>query len=102
MQRVRLVSVILSPIIARNLVAGRLLFGGYNDYTVNVWDALKIQRITIMYAHENRVSCLKMSPDGTGFCTGSWDYTLKVGNHPVRSICTIGLKRYHFCEVNCG
>lgn len=57
---------------------GRLLFGGYNDYTVNVWDALKVQRVTIMYAHENRVSCLRMSPDGAGFCTGSWDYTLKV------------------------
>ena len=58
--------------------SGRLLFGGYNDYTVNVWDVLKVQRVNIMYAHENRVSCLKMSPDGTGFCTGSWDFTLKV------------------------
>lgn len=60
------------------LSTGRLLFGGYNDYTVNVWDALKGTRITILYCHENRVSCLGVSPDGTSLCTGSWDYTLRV------------------------
>ena len=57
---------------------GRLLFGGYNDYTVNIWDVLKGQRISILYAHDNRVSCLGVSPDGTALCTGSWDYLLKV------------------------
>ena len=34
--------------------------------------------MSILYAHENRVSCLGVSPDGTALCTGSWDYTLKV------------------------
>ena len=58
--------------------AGRILFGGYNDYTVNVWDALKGTRITILYCHDNRVSCLGVAPDGTSLCTGSWDYTLRV------------------------
>lgn len=57
---------------------GRLLFAGYNDYTVNVWDTLKCHRLTILYGHENRVSCLKMSPDGTAISTGSWDFTLRV------------------------
>ena len=57
---------------------GRLLFGGYNDHTVNVWDVLKGNRVYILYAHENRVSCLGVSPDGTALCTGSWDNTLKV------------------------
>ena len=59
---------------------GRILFGGYNDYTVNVWDALKGTRITILYCHDNRVSCLGVAPDGTSLCTGSWDYTLRVSN----------------------
>ncbi|OWF49829.1 guanine nucleotide-binding protein subunit beta-5-like [Mizuhopecten yessoensis] len=59
-------------------ISGRLLFGGYNDYTVNVWDVLKGNRVTILYAHENRVSCLGVSPDGTALCTGSWDYSLKI------------------------
>ncbi|XP_064608165.1 guanine nucleotide-binding protein subunit beta-5-like [Liolophura sinensis] len=59
-------------------VSGRILYGGYNDYTVNVWDVLKGNRISILYGHENRVSCLGVSPDGTALCTGSWDYTLRV------------------------
>ena len=57
---------------------GRLLFGGYNDYVINVWDVLKGNRLSMLYGHENRVSCLKVSPDGTALCTGSWDCTLRV------------------------
>ncbi|KAG8256047.1 guanine nucleotide-binding protein subunit beta-5-like [Homalodisca vitripennis] len=59
-------------------VSGRLLFAGYNDYTVNVWDTLKCVRVNLLYGHENRVSCLQVSPDGTALSTGSWDYTLRV------------------------
>lgn len=61
-----------------SLNAGRLLFAGYNDYTVNVWDTLKCARVCLLYGHENRVSCLQVSPDGTALSTGSWDYTLRV------------------------
>lgn len=60
------------------LRAGRILFAGYNDYTVNAWDTLKCNRLSVLYGHENRISCLKMSPDGTALCTGSWDFTLRV------------------------
>lgn len=59
---------------------GRLLFGGYNDYTINVWDVLKGTRVSILFGHENRVSTLRVSPDGTAFCTGSWDHTLRVSD----------------------
>lgn len=59
---------------------GRLLFGGYNDYTINVWDVLKGTRVSILFGHENRVSTLRVSPDGTAFSTGSWDHTLRVWN----------------------
>lgn len=61
------------------VVSGRLLFAGYNDYTVNVWDTLKCVRVCLLYGHENRVSCLQVSPDGTALSTGSWDCTLRVG-----------------------
>uniref|UniRef100_A0A3Q1AHL2 Uncharacterized protein n=1 Tax=Amphiprion ocellaris TaxID=80972 RepID=A0A3Q1AHL2_AMPOC len=61
-------------------LSGRLLFGGYNDYTINVWDVLKGTRVSILFGHENRVSTLRVSPDGTAFCTGSWDHTLRVGD----------------------
>lgn len=60
------------------LPAGRLLFAGYNDYTINVWDVLKGSRVSILFGHENRVSTLRVSPDGTAFCSGSWDHTLRV------------------------
>lgn len=60
------------------IVLGRLLFAGYNDYTVNVWDTLKCVRVCLLYGHENRVSCLQVSPDGTALSTGSWDFTLRV------------------------
>ncbi|XP_016113143.1 guanine nucleotide-binding protein subunit beta-5a [Sinocyclocheilus grahami] len=56
----------------------RLLFGGYNDYTINVWDVLKGTRVSILFGHENRVSTLRVSPDGTAFCSGSWDHTLRI------------------------
>lgn len=59
-------------------VSGRLLFAGYNDYTVNIWDSLKQQRICLLYGHENKVSCVQVSPDGTALSTGSWDCTLRV------------------------
>uniref|UniRef100_A0A8K9XZ12 Guanine nucleotide-binding protein subunit beta-5 n=1 Tax=Oncorhynchus mykiss TaxID=8022 RepID=A0A8K9XZ12_ONCMY len=59
-------------------LSGRLLFGGYNDYTINVWDVLKGTRVSILFGHENRVSTLRLSPDGTAFCTGSWDHTLRI------------------------
>lgn len=62
------------------LPVGRLLFGGYNDYVVNIWDVLKGNRVTMLYGHENRVSCLNVSPDGTALGTGSWDFTLKASH----------------------
>ncbi len=57
---------------------GRLLFGGYSDYCINVWDTLKGSRVMTLYGHENRVSSLQVSPDGTGLASGSWDSTIRV------------------------
>ncbi|KAL8197201.1 UNVERIFIED_CONTAM: guanine nucleotide binding protein (G protein), beta 5 [Gekko kuhli] len=59
-------------------LSGRLLFAGYNDYTINVWDVLKGSRVSILFGHENRVSTLRVSCDGTAFCSGSWDHTLRI------------------------
>ena len=58
--------------------SGRVLFGGYNDYAINMWDTLKTHRISMLYGHESRITCLKCSPDGTAIATGSWDYSLKL------------------------
>jgi len=64
----------------RNFLIGRIVYGAYNDYLVHAWDTLKGNKLTALFGHENRVSCLKMSPDGTAFCTGSWDSMLRVSN----------------------
>ncbi|EDV29817.1 uncharacterized protein TRIADDRAFT_49804 [Trichoplax adhaerens] len=58
--------------------SGRLLLAGYYDFNIHAWDTLKMERVSTLYGHESRVSCLKMSPDGFGLASGSWDQTVKV------------------------
>ncbi|XP_076012410.1 guanine nucleotide-binding protein subunit beta-5b-like [Genypterus blacodes] len=60
-------------------MSGRLLFSGYNDYTINIWDVLKGTRVSMLFGHENRVSRVRVSPDGTALCSASWDSTLRSG-----------------------
>lgn len=60
--------------------SGRLLFAGYDDYNCHVWDALGSSD-TFVYSlqgHENRVSCMAVSPHGDAVCSGSWDTLLKI------------------------
>ncbi|CEG63323.1 Putative Guanine nucleotide-binding protein subunit beta [Rhizopus microsporus] len=59
-------------------ISGRVLFGGYDDYHCYAWDILKGERVSALDAHNNRVSCLDIAPDGMSLCTGSWDNLLKV------------------------
>ncbi|MEQ2313628.1 Guanine nucleotide-binding protein subunit beta-5b [Ameca splendens] len=59
-------------------LSGRLLFTGYNDYTINVWDVLKGTRVSILFGHENRISRVRVSPDGTALCSASWDNSLRI------------------------
>jgi len=39
---------------------------------------LQAERLAVYYGHDNRLSSLRVSPDGTCVCTGSWDQTLRV------------------------
>jgi len=60
--------------------SGRLLFAGYDDFNCLGWDLLgstnkEAYKLT---GHENRVSCVGVSPDGLALCTGSWDTNLKI------------------------
>ena len=66
-------------------ISGRILFGGYDDWTCNVWDTLKGERVGVLTGHENRVSCLGVSSDGMALCTGSWDSTLRVSERDALS-----------------
>ncbi|GAA6094372.1 guanine nucleotide-binding protein G(I)/G(S)/G(T) subunit beta-3a [Tachysurus ichikawai] len=61
-------------------LSGRLLLAGYDDFTCNIWDMLKAERVGTLSGHDNRVSCLGVTPDGMALCTGSWDSFLKIWN----------------------
>lgn len=64
--------------------SGRLLFAGYDDYNCRVWDTVGDQGFFTLksgiskYTHENRVSCVGVSPDGNCLATGGWDTLLKL------------------------
>jgi guanine nucleotide-binding protein G(I)/G(S)/G(T) subunit beta-1 len=78
-------------------ISGRLLFAGYDDFNCNVWDTLKAERVGVLTAHENRVSCLGVSSDGMALCTGSWDSMLKV----IEFHLGMGLEVYNFFHLYC-
>jgi guanine nucleotide-binding protein G(I)/G(S)/G(T) subunit beta-1 len=58
--------------------SGKILFAGYDDYNCYVWDTQLGTLAGQLVGHENRVSCLGVSPDGKALCTGSWDTLLKI------------------------
>lgn len=58
--------------------SGGGLFTAYDDSNVILWDTLLGEKISILAAHESRVSSLGVSPNGNGLCTASWDSTLKI------------------------
>lgn len=58
--------------------SGKFLFAGYDDYNAVIWDTLTADALEVLQGHDNRVSCLGVSPDGKALCTGSWDTLLKV------------------------
>jgi guanine nucleotide-binding protein G(I)/G(S)/G(T) subunit beta-1 len=59
-------------------LSGRYLFAGYDDFACNMWDTLTGERRETLNGHDNRVSCLGVSHDGTALCTGSWDSYLNI------------------------
>eukprot|EP00457_Paulinella_chromatophora_P005062 gb/GEZN01005075.1/.p1 GENE.gb/GEZN01005075.1/~~gb/GEZN01005075.1/.p1 ORF type:complete len:337 (-),score=29.81 gb/GEZN01005075.1/:799-1809(-) len=64
--------------------SGRLCFVAYDDmpYTVSIWDS-KDGKVCFdplgqpTHSHEERVSCVQVSEDGSAVLTGSWDMMLK-------------------------
>jgi guanine nucleotide-binding protein G(I)/G(S)/G(T) subunit beta-1 len=58
--------------------SGRLLFAGYDDYNLYGWDVTCRDKPLQITSHENRVSCVQVTTDGSALCSGSWDQLLKV------------------------
>ncbi|KAI6652120.1 guanine nucleotide-binding protein (G protein), subunit beta [Oopsacas minuta] len=61
-------------------LSGRLLFTGYNDGIIIIWDVLKSVRVGLLTGHQKRVSCLGVPPNGLALCSGSYDMQLKIWN----------------------
>jgi len=57
---------------------GKFLFAGYDDYNCVPWATMQAKMCDQLSGHDNRVSCLGVSPDGKALCTGSWDTLLKI------------------------
>lgn len=60
--------------------SGRLLFAGYNDGFIIIWDVLKSVRAGLITGHQKRVSCLGVPPSGLALCSGSYDMQVKIWN----------------------
>ncbi|WVZ03448.1 hypothetical protein V8G54_024254 [Vigna mungo] len=62
--------------------SGRLLFAGYTNGDCYVWDTLLAKVVldlgSLQDSHDDRISCLGLSADGSALCTGSWDTNLKI------------------------
>lgn len=61
--------------------SGRLLFCGHSEGSVvcyDVFSATTDPAYVLQNAHEEHISCLKVSPVGEVLCTGSWDFHLKL------------------------
>lgn len=59
-------------------LSGRYLCAGYDDENALLWDTVLGHTAARITGHDNRVSCLGVSPDGKALCTGSWDTYLKI------------------------
>ncbi|XP_043198079.1 guanine nucleotide-binding protein subunit beta-2-like [Amphibalanus amphitrite] len=58
--------------------SGRLALAGSDDNTVHIWDTLKAQHLGNLAGHEGRITSLSVAESGVGFCTTSWDTTVRV------------------------
>lgn len=65
--------------------SGRVVVASYDDnLTPLLWDSITGQCIGSLgmgntgYQHEERISCIAFSPQGTAICTASWDMFLKI------------------------
>lgn len=68
-------------------MSGRLILGGYNDFLVHCWDAMQGRKVGCVFdsdfpTHDNRVTSIRRSPDGTAFATSSWDHSVKIWTDP--------------------
>lgn len=58
--------------------SGRIVFAGYDDFSIRGWDVLKGNHLMMWLGHQDRISHIQLSPDGTALGSSSWDGTMKI------------------------
>jgi len=61
-------------------LSGRLLFAGYEDSEIRLWDTLKGTFVGILRGHTSPISGLAVTPDGKGLASSSYDTTVRIWN----------------------
>jgi len=61
-------------------LSGRLLFAGYEDSEIRLWDTLKGTLVGFLVGHTCPVSSLAVTPDGKGLASSSYDTSVKIWN----------------------
>jgi guanine nucleotide-binding protein G(I)/G(S)/G(T) subunit beta-1 len=57
---------------------GGSLFAADDSGVCRLWDTQAGVQLQQLAGHDDRVSCVQVSPDGKAVCTASWDNTLRV------------------------
>ncbi|KAI6654943.1 Guanine nucleotide-binding protein G(5) subunit beta [Oopsacas minuta] len=59
--------------------SGRVLFSAHDDSSINAWDLIHGKRLAnYLQFHDDKITRLRVSPDGSGIATSSWDTTIKI------------------------
>ena len=59
--------------------SGRVLFSAHDDSTINIWDMIHGKRMTtFLNFHDDKITRLRVSPDGFAVATSSWDTSIKI------------------------
>lgn len=58
--------------------SGKAIVVGYETDSIRLFDTLRGDQISMIKAHEERVSAVAVSPDGNALATGSWDKIIKI------------------------
>jgi len=61
-------------------LSGRIIFAGYDDFNISLWDTLLGELLAVLNEHQGKVSCLGVDKEGVALCSGSWDNLLKIWN----------------------
>lgn len=60
-------------------LSGRVFFAAHDDSTINAWDLLHGKRVAnYLNFHDDKVTRLRLCPDGFTVATSSWDKSIKI------------------------